>query len=230
MSKGQTSQRLSNNVKIINYTKEFVTELSNISDDKNQKSPLFLYKRLLDTLDKCDRPDRKKRTLQITKGFTKFFIANDKYITTNSLNKMPETVKIPCTENVYIDIGTIYHKQDEQNKTIIYKHLLIITAHVLPTEEKFLLLGKQKEANVKMSDQENNLMDKIMGKLQANFSPEAETNPMQALGKMVMDGSMKEIFEDFKGAAENGQIDMGNMFNVMQSKFNTSMNEVKSQI
>ena len=128
---------------IFNSISKFIKEL-NIHFGNNQKS-LQLYSRLIEkTTIIHDEPIKKH-----IKAFKKFCIDNRDAITNTDYKLIVED-KISYSERVYLNIKQIFNTADEDEKKVIWTHILHLSALLDPSN--------------KAKEKSNNLSNKAKGK------------------------------------------------------------------
>jgi hypothetical protein len=179
--------------------------------------PLKLYKRLINrTYVTHEEAIKKHITL-----FKNFCFANRDALSEQSCNKITEG-KVCYSERVYIDIKYIMEKADDDTLSVIWKHLLTISALVDPLGKARDILRKNSEED-KSPSKESDFLANIISKVEKNVK--SDSNPLEA----VMQSG---IFNDILSGMKDGKFDIGKLLGVAQnmaSKMNEQANDPESK-
>jgi hypothetical protein len=183
---------------ICNFVNELEAEYG-----KNHK-PLRLYKRLVNHT-QIAHDNAIKRHLSV---FQNFCISNREAFSERDASKLSES-KILYSERVFIDMSVIFRLSDSETASIIWKHLLTISAIVDPAGKARELL-KKVTVEDKDSSAEADFLQGIISKVETSVKP--ESNPMEALSSIMQSG----LFNDMMSDIGSKKLDMGKLLGVVQ--------------
>lgn len=174
----------------------FMNELGEIFG-KNQHS-LKLYCRLINKTTIAHEAPIQKHI----EAFRIFCTSNRDAILEKDNSKLNLT-KISYSTRVYVDISRILKSADSETSTIIWKHLLLISALVDPA-------GKAKEILKNSSNgQESNFISNIIDKVEQNIDPNA--NPLEAVTSIMKSGVFNDLISGMNNGLEDGSLDLGKL-------------------
>jgi hypothetical protein len=181
---------------ISNFTKELGGMFS------NKQRSLKLYCRLIDkTKLSHDLP-----ILKHIDAFREFCIKNRDAIVDEST--LFNENKISYSERVYIDMSEIINLADSDDKPVIWKHLLYISALVDPTgKAKEALKSSMKTDN--SSNKENKFLSDIIDKVESHVDPGA--NPMQAFSSIMKSGIFNDLISGMNNGLSGGDLDISKL-------------------
>lgn len=196
----------------------FVTELSNIFGEKQR--PLKLLSHLISktTLNHFKVIERYATI------FKDFCIVNRDAILTKD-SKLIKKNRIVYSERLYIDFTNIFKSADNDTKQVIWRHLLLISAHLDPEsnakqvikslvpsispQQKFNESGDEKEAEFV-----NNLMSKIEGVFGSTDA--SNVNPQEAIMKVMQTGLFSDIMSGLDSGLKDGSLDLQKLLGTVQ--------------
>jgi hypothetical protein len=151
--------------------------------------------------------------------FTEFCVRNRDAILSRNQNNIKEEV-IKYSDVVYLNMKNIFNICNSQDKDIVWKHILTISAILDPT-------GKAKEILKKSSEDKNvnneaNFLTDIISKVEQTVKPDA--NPIEAITSMMNSGVFTELMSGMKTNMEEGKLDMNKMLGVVQGMFSSLNN------
>jgi hypothetical protein len=137
--------------------------------------------------------------------------------------------KIVYSERVWIDLAAIFQMADREEESIIWNHLLTISAILNPDGKAKQVLKDLK--NKPSTGSEDNFLKNIMEKIgnQIQSSDGEEANPMQMIGSMMSSGVFNEIFQGLSSGMSDGNMDIGKMMSSMQSMMSNLNDIVKDK-
>jgi len=184
----------------------FTNDLSEIFGGENHS--LKLYQRLLN---KTTITHEKAIGKHIS-AFKNFCVSNREAILSKNLEKL-SVDKVEYSSRVFIDLGSIMKSADKETLTIIWKHILTISAFVDPA-------GRAKDILKKTSSNESNFLENIINKVESNVNPNS-TNPMEAVNSILNSGLLSELFTDMSDKTQNGSLDLGKLMGTVEKMCNT---------
>lgn len=206
----------------------FVTELSNIFGEKQR--PLKLLSHLISktTLNHFKVIERYATI------FKDFCIMNRDAILSKDA-KLIKQNRIVYSERLYIDFVNIFKSADNETKQVIWKHLLLISAHLDPesnakqvikslvpsinsSQQKFSATGDGKEAEFI-----NNLMSKIEGVF--GSADATNVNPQEAIMKVMQTGLFSDIMSGLDTGLKDGSLDLQRLLGTVQGMVSNAQNK-----
>jgi hypothetical protein len=166
-----------------------------------------------------------KKHIQIFKTFVE---TNDEAIEGKNKKKL-KCSKILYSEKVGIDLDLIFRLCDRDEESVVWNHLLTISAVLHPQGNAKQVL-KDMKSNKSASGKEDNFLKNIMdtiGKEIGSQSSEDDINPMNLIGSMMSSGVMNEMFQNLSKGMNDGSMDLGSMMNSMQSLMGNLSNMVQ---
>jgi hypothetical protein len=185
----------------------FTNDLSEIFGGENHS--LKLYQRLLNKTTITHEKAISKHII----AFKNFCVSNREAILSKSLDKLLVD-KIEYSSRVFIDIGTIMKSADKETLSIIWKHILTISAFVDPAGRAKDILKKTESSN------ESNFLENIINKVESNVNPNS-TNPMEAVSSILNSGVLSELFTDMSSQTQNGSLDLGKLMGTVEKMCNS---------
>lgn len=168
-----------------------------------QQRSLKLYCRLISkTTLAHDKP-----ILKHVDAFREFCIANRDAITKKDITKLVQN-RVEYSTRVFIDFSSIFKKADAETTSVIWKHLLLISALVDPA-------GKAKEVlREHSSGIEANFLTNIINKVEENVDPNA--NPMEAVASIMKSGVFTDLIGGMNSGLQDGSLDLGKLMGAVQ--------------
>ncbi len=181
----------------------FIIELGHLYEKEH--IPLGLYKRLMT-----------KTKVNHVKPIKKHIIAFQKWITNNKKAlefKDPDEIVDPIikySDSVYVDLKKIFEiaASDQDIKNTIWKHLITIN----------MLLSGQQGVESKC-DNEKEFISDIMKKVESNIN--IDTDPTQALQKMMSSGIFNELLGSMNSGINNGDLDINKLLGLTTGMLNS---------
>jgi hypothetical protein len=154
-----------------------------------------------------------KPILKHIEAFKIFCINNQEGIENKNYNIF-DNHRIIYSERVYIDLFVILKESDISTSSVIWKHILTISALVNPSGKAKQIL---KEASTKSSssNDEMDFLTNIIDKVEQNVSP--DDNPMQAISSIMKSGVFQELISGMGNGLQNGTLDLNKLMGTVQS-------------
>lgn len=182
----------------------------------NKQKALMLYGHLIEKTGLIHIEPVKKH-IQIFQAFVK---ENEEAILNRKRTQLKVT-RLVYSERVWIDLGAIFQIADREEESVIWNHLLTISAILNPEGQAKQVLkdlkNKPTSAAAPAGMEDNflkNIMDKIGDQIQS--SDGAEVNPMQMIGNMMSSGVFNDLFQGLSSGMNDGNMDIGKMMSSMQ--------------
>ena len=185
----------------------FINDVNSVVGNKYKQ--LKLYNRLINKT-QISHDNAIKKHIGL---FYTFCIDNRESLMEQNFSKLTNT-KLQYSENVYIDLKTIYNLCDEDCKETVWRHLLTISAILDPAGKAKEILKKSVEEGKSGVDESNFLSD-IISKVEKNINPNA--NPMEAMSSMMSSGVFNELLSGMQGGLSSGKLDMNKLLGAVQS-------------
>lgn len=198
----------------------FVNELSN-TYGKKQKS-LLLYNRLL-----------QKTGLSLEKAiqkhidiFKNFCVSNREAILEMNHNKL-KLDKLSFNDNVYINIKHIFNISDASVSSIIWKHILTISALLDPEGNAKTVLKKNDGDGSVSDNKEEEIIKNMIGKVESALENKTidKEKPMESMMNLMSSGAFTDIITDMQKGVKNGSIDIGKLLGSVQGMVNNLKEE-----
>jgi hypothetical protein len=184
----------------------FTNELAELFGPR-QKS-LKLYSRLISktTL------SHNSSIIRHIEAFREFSTKNRDAISERNVKKLVET-RITYSENVYINMEEIFRIADGETKTVIWEHLLCISALVDPASKAKNIL-KESISTGKVSGNEADFISNIIDKVETHVKPDA--NPMEAMTSIMSSGVLTELVSGMNNGLSDGSLNIGKLMGAVQ--------------
>jgi hypothetical protein len=191
----------------------FTTCLSEVFGDNNK--PLKLYARLISKT----TISHDKVILKHIAAFREFCISNRNQIASKDRNFNP--VNITYSSRVYININTILKQSDTDTTSVIWKHILTISALVDPAGKAREILQDSSKGGSTNST-EADFLTNIIGKVEEHVNPDA--NPMEAVSSIMKSGIFTDLVGGMGSGLQDGTLDLSKLMNTVQNMV-TTLNE-----
>jgi hypothetical protein len=184
----------------------FTNDLTEVFGSKHR--PLKLYNHLISKT----TFSHEKAIHKHIECFRNFCIANRDCILEKNINKLVEN-KIIYSERVFIDMNNIFKisQGDRETVSVIFSHLLTISALVDPTgNAKRVLQQNKKTETVNEADFLTNIIEKV----EKHVDPNA--NPMEAVSSIMSSGIFTELISSMGNGIQDGSLDLGKLMGSVQ--------------
>ena len=195
------------NLIIFNLFTKFVSEL-NTSFGSKQRS-LQLYNRLI-TRTAIVHVHAIQKHVETIKTFC---IENREAISTKNFNKLVNNI-IKYSEKVNIDIKEIFKIADKEEKEVIWKHILMLSAYVDPSNKAKEIL-KESINKSGSGENEEEFLTNIINKVESSVDPNA--NPMQAVSGILSSGIFTDLVGNMNSGLQNGDLNLGKLLGTVQN-------------
>lgn len=192
---------------IFNAIVAFVADLD--TEFGKKYKPVALYNRLVSKTTPEDDPAIDRHI----EAFRTFFKGNKRYIDNGDLSG---DAKIVYSERIYLHLGRILSKTDNEAHKHIHKHLATIYSlmHIDTEDGQRVLEGlrtpQQPELNLPNTT-EGNFVKETLDEMTAQFKNmdlEENPNPMALMGEMMQSGFLQKFMGDMKQKMESGEMDL----------------------
>lgn len=197
----------------------FVNDLAEVFD--KTKSIIF-YKKIVN-MTRIQNIDVMKKHIAV---FEKFCRVNIDCIKEKDDSKLIEE-KIAYSERVFIDMKRVLKNSDKDTKTVIYQHLLTISAILIPESGAKEILKNSVSSAGSAPVNPNNFMNDIINKVQnSNINT---NNPMEAISGLMQSGVFTDIMSSMQNGLNSGQLNLGQLLGSMQGMLGNLQTSVGSQ-
>lgn len=184
----------------------FTSELGEVFS-KKQRS-LKLYCRLINkTTIVHDRSIKKH-----IDSFRSFCVTNKDAIMSKEVDNLT-MCKISYSQRVFIDMVEIFKLADKETTSMIWEHLLYISAIVDPAGKAKEILKKNLEEG-KAGRGETNFLTDIIDKVEQHVDPDA--NPMEAVSSIMKSGIFTDLIGGMNSGLSDGSLDLGKLMGAVQ--------------
>lgn len=187
---------------IVNFTES----MGEIFANKNHS--LKLYCHLISKTTFC----HEKAIDKHIEAFKKFCVTNRDAISENDETKFL-TTNITYSNRVFINMKLIFGMCDMEQRRVIWRHLLVISALVDPTSRAKEILKSKKDED---ENKEGEFLSKIMEKVEKNIDVKGG-DPMSAVSSIMSSGVFTEMIDEMNTGMQNGSIDLGKLLNTVQT-------------
>ncbi len=201
---------------------EFVCDLQECfgSDKHEFIRPLNLYHRLISKMSLRDD----ELILRHLNVFKDFCISNREQI--RARDKDLRTKRIEFTDRIYIDMGYIFRKTDEDSEESIWQYLLAISAYLDPDNKTKELLQQLRQEDSQEGNFLASMMDSFSPLLQGMAgSSEGGVNPMDMMGSLMGSDLFSKMFSSFGGG--DSKLDMGQLIKSVSGIMENVKNEIE---
>lgn len=181
----------------------FINDLEEVFKPKSLK----LYKRLINKTPISNTTIIQKHITI----FQNFCTLNREAIHSQDPNLI-SSPRMQYSDNVYIDMSAIFKMAESDNLSIIWQHLLTISAILDPTGRAKEILKKNAE---KLGNDETDFLTNIISKVEQNVKPDA--NPMEAVTSIMQSGVFTEMLTGMQGGLSTGKLDISKLLGAVQS-------------
>ena len=180
---------------IANFTQALSEEFG-----KKQHS-LALYCRLINkTTLAHDAPIKKHIS-----SFTSFCISNRDAITSKDHTKLVDSI-IKYSDKVFINMKNIFNLADSDTQSVIWSHLLTISALVDSSSNAKEILKSLDILKECDSAEESDFLSKLMEKIESHVDPNA--TPMQAMASIMSSGILGDLIGGMNSGLSDGSLNL----------------------
>lgn len=205
-----------NNMIIFNRISTFVNELA--KEFQTTHKPLKLYKHLVNKTTISHAKVIKKHI----SAFTDFCVKNREALLEKDLSKL-KIPSIKYSTRVYIDVKAILEQAETETKSVIWDHLLCISAFVDPAGKAKDVLRKNLEEG-KTGKNETDFLTNIISKAEENIGSEA--NPAAALSSIMNSNIFEDLTKGMQSGLSSGNLDLNKLLGGIQGMFSSLQSEM----
>jgi hypothetical protein len=183
----------------------FTNDLGDVFSETHR--PLKLYSHLINkTTIAHDKPIQKH-----IEAFRLFCVANRDAIANKDVKGLSKH-KISYSKRVFINMKQIFQHSDTETTSVIWRHLLTISALVDPTGQARKILKEQAESG---GGDEVNFLTDIISKVEDKVDPNA--NPMEAVASIMQSGIFTDLVSGMGNGLQDGSLDLGKLMGTVQT-------------
>jgi hypothetical protein len=183
---------------------DFTKELGEMFATKDKNHSLKLYEHLLNKTTLTHEKAIKKHI----DAFRDFCVANREAIINKDYTSFTSK-RVVYSSRVYIDFLNIFKDSDKETSSIIWKHLLTISALVDPAGKAKKVLQESKDSK------EANFLSDIINKVESNVKP--NSNPLEAVNSIMSSGIFNDLLSGMNSGIQNGELDLGKLMGTVQT-------------
>jgi hypothetical protein len=154
--------------------------------------------------------------------FKTFCEVNEDAIVEKDISKLKEPI-VRYSEKVFVNIEEVFNKGDGDSQSIIWKHLLFLSAYFNKDISLKGMIGDNKESKGTEFDFIQNMMSKVESNLDDNVS-----NPMDAISSMMSNGVFGELVNNMTSGLQNGELNIGSLMGTVNEMVNTISPELSN--
>ncbi len=177
-------------------------------------------------------------------AFHRYCVANREGIVEKDILGHPSDVdEVVYSDKVRFNVREILGVSDEENKDIIHRHLLTISAIVDAGSNAKQVLrnmmlassapvipaavsvgessGNKMGLPIPTDSNEGKFLNDLISTVEKSVNPEAEANPMQAVQSVLQSGVFTEMLGKMQSGLSNGEIDLGRLMGTMTGLLGT---------
>jgi hypothetical protein len=196
----------------------FTTELAQMFSSKQRS--LKLYCRLINKTTLAHN----EPIIKHIDAFRIFCTSNREAIKLQNVSKLVEN-KISYSNRVFIDMKQIFLFSEKEDVSVIWKHLLYISALVDPAGKAKEILKENME-NGHSGTNETKFLTDIIDKVEQHVNP--DSNPMDAVSSIMKSGIFTDLIGGMNSGLSDGNLDISKLMGAVQSMIGTLGGESNS--
>lgn len=187
------------NTKIFQAIIEFINDITSSYGEDDKMIELKAYDKLLSqtTL------KHKKAIENHVNIFKNYCKTNEKSIMTKDENNI-ENIKY--NDKITIDIKYIFSLAQQNDKSVIWQHLLTLLYYTNPTVELKSYIQNMTKKDGK--DNESKFLENMIDKLQNNVSEESLQNPVNAMMGLLSSGVLGDLMSEAQQSSSSGNLNL----------------------
>lgn len=199
------------NQKVFSAIKSFVIEIKN--NYGSEYKPLALYGRLIEKTEVANEVPVQKHISTFRK-----FVINNREAILNKDESLFKVQKVKYNDNVYFNIAHVFKMADNDSRTGMWEHLLVLSALLDKNSDakNQLILSRQSQTKPKpqpnvLMPMMNMLSTMLMGDMMGNSGGE---NPMNSITSLLASGT---------SSSQGGNGDMPDLGKILSTLMNSDM-------
>ncbi len=195
-----------NEIKLFNQIVNFVGSLNDLYGENDEN--IALYNILLEKTGLVHKEPVRKHIIL----FSNFLSENEEAIIGKNIEGLTNTL-LEYSPKVHLDLKLIFENSDEDNKLVLWQHLLALLAIVNPLSgAKELILNKPSE-----SHSETNFISNIVKKVTDNIDENTAKDPAEMVNSILGSGIFTDLVQDMNNGIASGELDLSKMMGGLQS-------------
>lgn len=196
------------NLIVFNTFSKLIEELHQSFGDKFEG--LVLYNRLIE---KTAVVHKKAINRHITE-ISSFCKENATAIYNKDCTKLVKK-DLTYSENISIDVESIFNIADKDEKNTIWKYFVIMSAYVDPTGKVKEYFDKKKDNPEYTYENEDDFLKNMIHKVEGTVGD--NQNPMDAVGKILSSGVFTDLVSDMNAGLKTGNLDLSKLMGSVQN-------------
>jgi hypothetical protein len=200
-----------------NQSDSFLITFKAISNFTNDLAQLFatkqrslkLYSRLISKTTLC----HDQAILKHIDAFKSFCVSNREAIKSHNIKSLVDN-KISYSTRVFIDMKQIFQLADSESKSVIWKHLLYISALVDPAGKAKDILKENMSKTNTNNNKETEFLSNIIDKVEKHVKPDG--NPMDAVSSIMQSGIFTDLISGMNNGLSDGNLDLSKLMGAVQ--------------
>lgn len=185
----------------------FINDLADVFGDEFNNLKLYSHLISKTTL------SHEKAIDKHVNSFKDFVTKNREGIEKKDISLFVDT-RIKYSQNVFLDMECIFKNADAETTTIIWQHILTISAIVDPTGHAKKILREENNNN---PSNESEFLSDIIDKIETNVGDTDVNDPMAAVNEIMKSGVFSELIQGMGSGIQNGNLDMGKLMGTVQN-------------
>jgi hypothetical protein len=194
----------------------FTNELNELFKDEQRSLKLYCHLINKTTL-AHDKPIKKH-----VEAFRKFCVDNRDAITGKDGSKLVAT-KIEYSTKALIDMEQIFLLADRETISVIWSHLLTISALVDPAGKAKQILQEKTDGGT-----EANFLTDIISKVENHVDPDSN-NPMDAISSIMKSGIFTDLVGGMGNGLQDGSLDLGKLMGTVNTMVTSLSGQAEGQ-
>lgn len=193
---------------IFNCISKFISELNTQFGEKQRS--LQLYSRLIEKTTIVHEEPIKKHI----KAFKTFCVNNRDAISKLDYNLLVQQ-NVTYSERVYVNIHSILKNADRDEKNVVWKYILTISAYLDPSNKAKEILKESIEKSGNEGGKEEEFLNNIINEVEDQVDP--TQNPMEAVSNIMQSGLFNNLVGNMNSGLQNGDLDLGKLMGTVQT-------------
>ncbi len=150
-------------------------------------------------------------------SFRKFFSVNQKAMEEQDVEQFTNST-ISYSDKVYVNVKTVLSQSTNENKKIIWQHLLTIWGLIDPTSQAKKILKESVKTAAASGDKEEQFLANIINKVEQSVNGVEidQSNPMASIGTLMQSGVFTNLIADMQTGLSDGSLDISKLLGSVQ--------------
>ncbi|MAI12704.1 MAG: hypothetical protein CMM15_01690 [Rhodospirillaceae bacterium] len=146
--------------------------------------------------------------------FSDFLLENQKAILEKDSSAIMNS-RMEYSSKVYLDFQELLEITDDENREVIWQHLLALLAIVDPLSKARDIIAADGEEGDKMT--ESNFISNIVQKVTENIDENKMKDPAEMVNSILGSGIFTDLVQDMNQGITSGELDLSKMMGGLQS-------------